>query len=142
MTKSPPFKLISPLRSELSNLLQKKEMPSATEKKVGGKKKRWIVNVMQAIEQTPLSASVVKAVIPANTEDAGGAEAEEFATTMLEIDKLISDVVHRRQMWLWRKAWLQCLIKERKLKVPLQKRKILTFDTLVGRNFLKKTRQS
>jgi hypothetical protein len=30
---------------------------------------------MQAIEQTPHSASTVKAAIPADTEDAGGAEA-------------------------------------------------------------------
>jgi hypothetical protein len=29
MIESPPFKLISPLRSELTNLLQKKKMPSA-----------------------------------------------------------------------------------------------------------------
>jgi hypothetical protein len=36
---------------------------------------------------------VVKATIPADTEDVGGAEAEEFATTLSEIDKLISDVV-------------------------------------------------
>jgi hypothetical protein len=36
---------------------------------------------------------VVKAAIPADAEDAGGAEAEELAATMSEIDKLISDVV-------------------------------------------------
>jgi hypothetical protein len=51
------------------------------------------VNVTQAIEQTPPSASVVKVAIPVDTEDAGGAEAEELAATMSEIDKLISDVV-------------------------------------------------
>jgi hypothetical protein len=93
MTESPAFKLISPLRLELTKLLQKKEVPSATEEKVGGQKKRWIVNVMQAIEQTSPSASLVKAAIPADTEDAGGAEVEESATTMLEIDELILDVV-------------------------------------------------
>ena len=36
---------------------------------------------------------MVRAAIPVDTEDAGGAKAEEFATTMSEIDKLISDVV-------------------------------------------------
>jgi hypothetical protein len=51
------------------------------------------VNVMQAIEQTPPSASLVKAAIPADAEDAGGAEAKEFTATMSEIDKVISDVV-------------------------------------------------
>ena len=93
MTESSRFKLISPLRSELTNLLQKMKVPSAAEQKAGGQKKWWIVNVMQAIEQTPPSASAVKATIPADTEDAGRAEAEELATTMSEIDKLISDVV-------------------------------------------------
>jgi hypothetical protein len=93
MTESPPFKLISPLRSELTNLLQKMKVPLAMEEKVGGQKKRRIVNIMQAIEQTPPSASAVKAAIPVDTEDAGGAETEELAATMLEIDKLISYVV-------------------------------------------------
>jgi hypothetical protein len=39
MTESPPFKLISPLRSELTNLLQKMKVPSTTEEKVGGQNK-------------------------------------------------------------------------------------------------------
>jgi hypothetical protein len=78
-------KLLSPLGLELTNLLQKKKMHSTAEEKVGGQKKRQIVNVMQAIEQMQ--------VIPTDAEDVGGAEAEEFAATMSEIDKLISDVV-------------------------------------------------
>jgi hypothetical protein len=48
---------------------------------------------MQAIEQTLPSAFAVKAAIPANVEGAGKAEAEDLIATMLEIDKLISDVV-------------------------------------------------
>jgi hypothetical protein len=36
--------------------------------------------------------------IPVNTEDVTGAEAEELATTMSEIDKLISDVVAKENM--------------------------------------------
>jgi hypothetical protein len=36
MTESPPFKLISPLRSELTSLLQKRENPSAADGKDGG----------------------------------------------------------------------------------------------------------
>jgi hypothetical protein len=38
MTESPPFKLLSPLGLELANLLQKKEIPSATDGKNGGQK--------------------------------------------------------------------------------------------------------
>jgi hypothetical protein len=48
---------------------------------------------MQAVEQTPPSASAAKVAIPEDTEDAGKAEAEELATTMSEIDRLISGVV-------------------------------------------------
>jgi hypothetical protein len=95
-------------------------MPSATEEKVEGQRKRHIVNVMQVIEQRPPSALVVRAAIPADTEDADGAEAEEFATTMSEIDKLTLDVVAEKTDV--EKAWLQCLIKERKLKILLWKR--------------------
>jgi hypothetical protein len=36
MTESPPFKLLSPLGLELTNLLQKKEIPSATDGRDGG----------------------------------------------------------------------------------------------------------
>jgi IS30 family transposase len=96
MTESPPFKLISPLRSELTNLLQKMKVPSATEEKVRGLKKWRIVNVMQAIEQKSPSASAVKGAIPADTKDAGGAEAEELTTIMSKIDKLILDVVAKK----------------------------------------------
>jgi hypothetical protein len=98
MTESIPFALLSPLRLDLTSLLQSKETDSAAEEKVRGQKKRQTVNVMQAIEQTPPSASAAKASIPVDTEDAAGAEAEELATTMSEIDKLISDVVAEENM--------------------------------------------
>jgi hypothetical protein len=39
MTKSPPFKLLSPLGLELTNLLQKKEIPLTTDGRDGGQKK-------------------------------------------------------------------------------------------------------
>jgi hypothetical protein len=93
MTESLPFKLLSPLGLELTKLLQRKEMSSATEEKIEGQKKRRIVNVMQVIEQTPPSASATKAAILADDKDAGKAEAEDLAAKMSGIDKLISDVV-------------------------------------------------
>jgi hypothetical protein len=98
MTESIPFALLSPLRLDLTSLLQSKETASAAEEKVGGQKKRRIVNMMQAIEQMSPSTLAAKATIPADTEDATGAEAKELATTMLEIDKLISDVVAEENM--------------------------------------------
>jgi hypothetical protein len=54
--------------------------------------------LMQAIEQTSPSASVVKAAIPVDAEDASKVKAKEFATIMSEIDKLISDVVAEKSM--------------------------------------------
>jgi hypothetical protein len=92
MTDSPPFKLLSPLELELTKFLHRKETPSATEEKTEGQKKRRIVNIMQAIEQTAPSASA-KATIPEVAEDAGEANAEELAATMSEFDRLVSDVV-------------------------------------------------
>jgi hypothetical protein len=93
MTESIPFALLSPLRLDLTSLLQSKEVAPAVEEKVEGQKKRQMINVMQAIEETLPSASVAKAAMPVDSEDTTGAEAEELATTMSEIDILISDVV-------------------------------------------------
>jgi hypothetical protein len=56
MAESLPIKLLRPLGPELTKLLQNKDEPSAT-KKVVGQKKRRIGTVMEAIEQTPPSAS-------------------------------------------------------------------------------------
>jgi hypothetical protein len=56
MTESLPIKLLSPLGPQLTKLLQKKDEPSATKMAVGPKKRR-IVTVMQAIEETPPPAS-------------------------------------------------------------------------------------
>ena len=46
MTESLPIQLLSPLRPELTKLLQKKDQPSAIKEKTGGQKRRRIVNVI------------------------------------------------------------------------------------------------
>jgi hypothetical protein len=53
MTESFPFTPLSPMGLELTSLLQKKEVSLAAEGKDGGQNKRRIVNILQAIEQTP-----------------------------------------------------------------------------------------
>jgi hypothetical protein len=93
MTHSLPIKLLSPLGSELTKFLQKKEQPSVAKEKVEGQKKRRIVNVMQAIKRTPPSTSATKIVTVAGAKGDAGAKVEELATTMPGIDKLISDMV-------------------------------------------------
>jgi hypothetical protein len=95
---TPPFKLLSPLGSELTKFLQKKGQPSAAEEKVKEQKKRRIVNVMQAIERTLPSASVAKTVTVAGAEAKAKAAVEvkvagEAEATMSDIDRLISDVI-------------------------------------------------
>jgi hypothetical protein len=61
MTEFIPFALLSPLRLDLTSLLQSKETASAAKEKSRGQKKRRIVNVMQAIEQMSRSALAAKA---------------------------------------------------------------------------------
>ena len=58
MTESLPNKL-SPLGPELMKLLQKKKEPSVAEKPAEPKKRR-IITVIEAIEETPSSASAPK----------------------------------------------------------------------------------
>ena len=48
-----------------------------------------MMNVMEAIEQTPPPALADKATIPIDAEDTAVAEAENLATTLSEIDRLI-----------------------------------------------------
>jgi hypothetical protein len=129
MTESIPFALLSPLRLDLTSLLQSKETAPAVEEKVGGQKKRQMINVMQAIEQTPPSTSAAKAAMHVDTEDTAGVEAEELATTSRKLTESY-------QMWLPKKTWLQRLTREKELRMPLLKIKILTFGTWVAKNFL------
>jgi hypothetical protein len=96
MTDSPPFKLLSPLGSELTKFLQKKGQPLASEEKVKDQKKRRIVNVMPAIERTPPLASVAKTVTAAGAEAKAAVEAKdagEAEATISDIDRLISEVI-------------------------------------------------
>jgi hypothetical protein len=57
-----------------------------------------MMNVMQAIEQTPPPTLAEKTIMPADAEDTTGAEANNLATTMSEIDRLISDVVPEKDV--------------------------------------------
>jgi hypothetical protein len=105
MTESLPIQLLSPLRPELTKLLQKKDQPSAIKEKTGGQKRRRVVNVMHAIEWTPPPASASKMMSITSTEAettaeaatvveaATAAEAANLMSTMSGIDKLISGMV-------------------------------------------------
>jgi hypothetical protein len=98
MTEPISFIMLSPLRLDLTSLLQSKETAQTTEGKAEGQKKRRMMNVMQAIEQTLPPASADKAIMPVDAEDATGAKTDNLATTMSEIDRLISDVVAEKDV--------------------------------------------
>jgi hypothetical protein len=102
MTESLPTKLLSPLGPHLTKLLQKKDEPSATKKAVGPKK-RIIITVMQAIEETPPPASASKMTPAAKaytSAEAATAEATNLETaeatnlesTLPAIDKVLLDM--------------------------------------------------
>jgi hypothetical protein len=89
MTESLPIKL-SPLGPYLTKLLQKKKEPSA-EKKPAGPKKWRITTVIEAIEETPPSASASKtpAVESATAAEASTAEDTNLESTFSDIDKML-----------------------------------------------------
>jgi hypothetical protein len=93
MTKSLPNKL-SPLGPELIKLLQKKKEPAAVEKPAETKKRR-IITVIEAIEETPSSASAPKsaaaeaAAAKVSTSEAAAAEATDLENTLINIDEMI-----------------------------------------------------
>jgi hypothetical protein len=93
MTKSLPNKL-SPLGLELIKLLQKKKEPAAVEKPAETKKRR-IITVIEAIEETPSSASAPKsaaaeaAAAKVSTSEAAAAEATDLENTLINIDEMI-----------------------------------------------------
>jgi hypothetical protein len=94
MTESLPIKLLSPLGPQLTKLLQKKDEPLATKKAVGPKKRR-IVTVMQAIEETPPPASASKKTPVAEADTsakAAAAEATNLESTLSDIDKVLLDM--------------------------------------------------
>jgi hypothetical protein len=95
MIESLPIKLLSPLGPQLTKLLQKKDEPSAAKKVAVGPKKRRIITVMQAIEETPPPALASKmtpaAEAVASTEDVT-AEATNLKSTLSAIDKVLLDL--------------------------------------------------
>jgi hypothetical protein len=98
MTKSFPFAPLSPLGLELISLLQKKEISSAADGRDRGQKKRRMMNILEAIEQSPPLASADKAAKLTNVEATIATEDENLTTTLLEIDILISDVVAKKEV--------------------------------------------
>jgi hypothetical protein len=102
ITESLPIKL-SPLAPHLTKLFEKKKEPSIA-KKAAGPKKRRIITVTEAIEETPRPASASKApavesdiTIETEPDKAATAEAElaedaNLESTLSNIDKILLDM--------------------------------------------------
>jgi hypothetical protein len=98
MIESFPFTSLSTLGLELKSLLQKKETSSTADGRDGGQKKRHMMYILQAIEQTLPPASTNKAAKPTDVEATVAAEEENLTTTLSKIDRLISDVVVEKEV--------------------------------------------
>jgi hypothetical protein len=136
MTEFPSFKLLSPMRLELTKLLLKKEIPSATDGRVGGQKKRRMMNILQTIEQTLLPASADKTVKSTDVEAAVATEGEGLTTSMSEIDKIISDMVVEKDVAK------EVSNKGKRLRKSLRKKLTSTYGTWVSNSFPKRIWQS
>jgi hypothetical protein len=98
MTESFPFALLSPLKLELTSLLQTREISSAAEGGNRGQKKRRMMNILEAIEQTPTLALAGKATKSTDPEAAVANGDKNLTTTLSEIDRLISDMVAEKEV--------------------------------------------
>jgi hypothetical protein len=137
MTKSLPNKL-SPLEPELMKLLQKKKKPSAAEKLAEPKKQR-IITVIEAIEETPPSASASKTVAteaaPAETftSEAAAAEATDLENTLIDIDEMILNMAEEETAAVAEET--PATVSEKGEKMPGKEREPAE-DTLEEENFI------
>jgi hypothetical protein len=136
MTESLPNKL-SPLGLEMMKLLQKKKEPSAAEKPVEPKMRR-IITVIEAIEETPSSASAPKTAavkaVPAesSTSEAAAAEATNLENTLSVIDEMILNMAEEETAAATEE--ILAAVPEKREKMP-GKEKELAEDASEEKNF-------
>jgi hypothetical protein len=128
MTESLPIKLLSPLGSHLTKLLQKKDEPSAAKKAVGPKKRR-IVTVMQAIEEKLLPASTSK-MTPAG-------EATNLDSTLSAIDKVLLDMAAEETVAATEEALAAVPEKGREITEAALEERGFSFQNLVDQELSK-----
>jgi hypothetical protein len=134
MTESLPIKMLSPLGPHLTKLLQKKDEPSATEKAVGPKKRR-IVTVMQAIEETPPPASASKMTPAAEGDtsaEAGAAEATNLESILSTIDKVLLGMAAEETDAATEEALAVVPEKGKEIAEDTSEEKGFSFQNLVG----------
>jgi hypothetical protein len=144
MTESLPVKLLSPLRPQLTKLLQKKDEPSAVQKAIGRKKQR-IVTVMQAIEETPPPASGSKitpaaevvasaeaAPPEATTVEATTSEATNLESTFSDIDKMLLDMAVEEAAAATKETLAAVPEKGKEIAEEISEEKGFNFQNIIG----------
>jgi hypothetical protein len=129
MTESLPIKLLSPLGPHLTKLLQNKDEPSVA-KKADGPKKRRIITVIQAIEETPPPASTSKMTPSAKavtSAKATAAEATNLESTLSAIDKVLLDMAAEETAAATEEVMAAVPEKGEKLPKTLRKKKASAF---------------
>jgi hypothetical protein len=142
MIESLPIKL-SPLGPHLTKLLQKKKEPSATKKSAGPKKRR-IVTVTEAIEETPLPASALKApaVESATTTEAAPAEATttedaNLESTLSDIDRILLDIATEEAATAAEETMATVPGKEKEIAEDTSEEENFNFQNLIGQELSK-----
>jgi hypothetical protein len=136
MTESLPNKLSS-LGSKLMKLLQKNKEPSVAEKPAEPKKRR-IITVIEAIEETPPSALAPKtaaaeaAPAETSTSEAAAAEATNLENTLSDIDEMILNMAGEETAAAAEETL--AAVPEKREKMP-GKEKELAEDASEERNF-------
>jgi hypothetical protein len=142
MTKSLPIK-ISPLAPHLTKLFQKKKEPSIA-KKAAGPKKRRIITMTEAIEETPWPASSSKApavesatateVVPteAATAEAELAEDANLESTLSNIDKILLDMATEEAVTAAEEAMATVPEKEKEIAEDALEEENFNFQNLIS----------
>jgi hypothetical protein len=146
MTESLPIKL-SPLAPHLAKLFQKKEPTTA--KKAAGPKKRRIITMTEAIEETPRPASASKAPTVENTAateaaptEGATAEAEptedaNLESTLSNIDKILLDMAAEEAAAAAEETTATVPEKEKEIVETALEEENFNFQNLIGQELMK-----
>jgi hypothetical protein len=139
MTESLPIKLLSPLEPQLTKLLQMKDEPSVA-KKVVGPKKRRLITVMEAIEETPPLASASKitpAAEVAASAEATTAEATNRESTLSDIDKVLFDLAAEETAASAEEVLTTVPEKGKEIAKDISEEKGFNFQNIIGQELSK-----
>jgi hypothetical protein len=134
MTESLPLKL-SPLGPQLMKLLQKEE-PAAIKKPA--EKRRRIITVIDAIEETPPSASASKTPLAeVTTDEAVAAEATNLEGTLSDIDKMILDMATEETATAAEETLAPVPGKEKEIAEDTSEERDFNFQNILGQKLSK-----